>query len=137
MSFSITYIWNKKQFTSSEQSGNSVEDAIERFKLGFYACNQVHINVISAKEITNTNTIKIQLTEEEMFNNGLYNFNSIESLNNYINEKVLKVYPYLKGYTSIMMNIVEKDQKQGKDLTSILIYAENRIASLVNRPYLY
>ena len=76
------------------------------------------------------------LTEKEMFKNNL-NFNSVESLNNYLNQKVVKVYPDLKGYATIIMSVAEKDQKQGKDLASILVYASNTISKLVNHAYLH
>ena len=86
---------------------------------------------------SNKNTMKTELTEKEMFKNNLHNFNSIESLNDYLNEKVCKVYPDLKGYASIIMLVVEKDQKEGKDLVSILSYASCTISRLVNHSYLH
>jgi hypothetical protein len=136
--FAITYLWNKKEFTS-EYKANSVEEAIEGFKSDFYSCNQVRVEVISAQKIVKkpTNTMQKQLTEEEMFKNNLYNFDSIESLNDYLNENVLKVYPDLKGYATIIMRVAESNQKEGKDLVSILLYASCTISRLVNRSYLH
>ena len=72
------------------------------------------------------------LTEKEIWENKLYNFNSIDSLNDYLNNKVLKVYPNLEGYASIIMLVAENDYKKGKDLISILKYASWQIANVVN-----
>jgi hypothetical protein len=81
-------------------------------------------------------TNKTILTEEEIFKNNLYNFNSIESLNDYLNKKLLKVYPDLKGYAKIIMSVAKTDQKEGKDLVSILLYAHCTISRLVNHSYI-
>lgn len=77
-------------------------------------------------------TIQKPLTEKEMFKNNLYNFNSIDSLNDYLNNKVIKVYPDLKGYSSIIMLVAKNDIKKGKDLISILKYASWQIAKVIN-----
>ena len=85
---------------------------------------------------TNNNTANTMLTEKEMFKNNLYNFNSVESLNDYLNEKLLKVYPDLKGYANIIMRVAKSDQKEGKDLVSILVDASCTISRLVNNAYI-
>jgi len=83
--------------------------------------------------MNNNNTANTMLTEKEAFQNGLHDFNSIESLKTYLNERVFKAYPDYKPYGISIMRDVEKGQKEGKDLVSILQNAQNEISRLVNR----
>ena len=82
--FAITYLWNKKEFTS-EHNGNSVEEAIESFKSAFYSCNQVRVEVISAQEImsSTTNTMQTELTKEEM-ESSIISIPAVETTNHVI-----------------------------------------------------
>ena len=81
-------------------------------------------------------TKKTILTEEEIFKNNLYNFNSIDSLNNFLNEVVVKYEPYWKFSASVIMRRAEKEYLEGKDLTSVLVNAHCEISRLVNHSYI-